>query len=1094
MDEQEIAELNSLVATKPEEPLKEGTVIDPTNTLDSGVNYDNNIAKAPVREVGDSTNVDYWNSVNALGVQFNNPDTRFVPNVDNGDLDIDSPEFQAVYQDVDVETKREMLNAQSTNMALKIAKRRGIFEESSRRVAQDGLGEQLARGLLPAAASITSILPAGVLFKSAQVAKLSNRLLYMGGAGGFSGAGANILEEAMFDAQGMPTNYISSGAYGFGFGAGLGVLGGALSGPRAKNVANAVDPKQDTLAKDMDKDPIMTMTLDENGIPKIEYQDVGKMEKSLIDRIPLLGSWLKSDVHTVMQGEDGVLRSLMVRMANSSVSMRDNAGNILPANKNGWDIKIEAQGIHNQLTEGLQGAFGAAKELGYKGDLEAFNKDIWASYTDAMTTQRNSANEFATEMQVDITTKIEANRKQELDVVNEDKLFYRNEEGKVVPMTEELLGTIPEDKLVFKKDPKKIREADSAAINEKYDIELNEALQKSADEWYTNNPIEFKGDPNLVKGLESYQKYFQDMLEKSQKIGIKELQGIPTNKLYLPRVYDYKNIQNGSIKPDVLHAEIKAGLINDSRNTRLGDTNIDELAAEIVTKLQHSAFNVQQLTSSFLAKDLPFGSRLKQQKLYLNDSFMPTVLRTSMEDITGAYHYGMAGRQGVQFAFGTDQLDDVIRMVTDENVARGTRPAAGDMVAFERVLNDLLGTLRMNQMANTPAWEWTRNVLSFNSARLMGGAGGNQFIELAGALMMNGTKALMSGRMMQSFKSSASLLYTKSEQADAFSKYLIASGHMEEVLHTTRVNRYTDAEVGFNSGWLENKLNWMNDKLMKVNGMRLFMGVMEDFTGGAIVTRLVEGDFKPTDLARMGLSEADAADLGKALKDITLKDWDISTLSTKQQDQLQLAISRGIEDVVVQGGSVHLPNWMKNPSPIAKMMTQFMRFPMIAQETLLRRGMNENQAQMVAGALASMTTYMGLKYMREQAAIATGSIHPIDAKYDYDNYDDDDWFRVAGEAANYTANLGMLGSVADMGLAFSGNTQLGRDWADKKFVPGIVGPSGGLAEDLSTIMKNTISGDFGSEKNLKKAKNLVPFNNLPLVKEGLDYMVKEIGG
>ena len=53
---------------------------------------------------------------------------------------------------------------------------------------------------------------------------------------------------------------------------------------------------------------------------------------------------------------------------------------------------------------------------------------------------------------------------------------------------------------------------------------------------------------------------------------------------------------------------------------------------------------------------------------------------------------------------------------------------------------------------------------------------------------------------------------------------------MEDTLHTSRINRYADTEQGFNSGTLENGLSWMNDKLMKYNGMRYFMGVMEDYT------------------------------------------------------------------------------------------------------------------------------------------------------------------------------------------------------------------------------------------------------------------------
>jgi hypothetical protein len=170
-----------------------------------------------------------------------------------------------------------------------------------------------------------------------------------------------------------------------------------------------------------------------------------------------------------------------------------------------------------------------------------------------------------------------------------------------------------------------------------------------------------------------------------------------------------------------------------------------------------------------------------------------------------------------------------------------------------------------------------------------------------------------------------------------------------------------------------------------------------------------------------------------------------------------------------------------------------MRFPLIAQETLLRRGMADNQAQLAAGALSSMVAYIGLKYLREQAAISTGLIHPIDAKYDLENFDDDDWFRVTGEASMYIANLGMLGNVANFGLVMTGNPQMGKEWTDRKIVPQIVGPTGGLAETLHSLSVDAVSGNITTEKSLKRFKTLLPFNNFMLIKEGGDKLVEELG-
>ena len=265
---------------------------------------------------------------------------------------------------------------------------------------------------------------------------------------------------------------------------------------------------------------------------------------------------------------------------------------------------------------------------------------------------------------------------------------------------------------------------------------------------------------------------------------------------------------------------------------------------------------------------------------------------------------------------------------------------------------------------------------------------------------------------------------------------------MEDALHTSRVNRYADTEQGFNSGLVENRLNWMNDKLMKLNGMRYFMGVMEDYTGGAVVSQLKKGGIKAERLARWGLNETDANNLQAKLKNVTTdKSWNLEDLSIKERDQLQLAISRGIEEIVVQGESIHLPAWMKAPGQFTKVLTQFMRFPLVAQETLTRKGFKEEQAQMMSGVIGAVSTYMGIKYLREQAAIATGTVHEADAKYNYESFTSEDYTRVIGEAINYTAPLGFMSSIYNYGAIATGNNELGREWQSKNGMSALLGPS-----------------------------------------------------
>ena len=1042
----------------------------------------------------ESTFIDYGNTLSPFFIPANNPELKFNAATDiRGGLDLEEPEMKASFDSADISTQRAMLKANNNSDAIKIAQRRDIFNDSQKAIAQDGLLTQIGMGIVPALASPSSLLPFGAVFKTAQMATRVNKIVAMSAAGAFAGGTANVVDEAIFDMQGMPTNYLGAAGTGIVLGGGIGMFGAMLSGPTKNLIADSVHPKNDTFSKDFDMDPSIRIELDENGIPKIK--DIAPMQKSWLDRVPGLGKVLRSDVHHVYQDGSNSMRSFLSRLVSPTVSLRDSAGNLIPTPKNAVNIKKEADGLHNSMLQEVTQSFEEARKLGYKGDLSEFNKDVWASYAESMNIQRNYVHQEAGPQLKELYDQLSIEKKAKTDEIKAEGFYYKDAKGKDAPLTEELIGKIPEDKLFTKAVNTK---KDKTKMLEELDLEykkLHEAQKREIEaKLYDDFEIEFKGPDYVKSAATSYRTYFQNMLKKSQQLGIKELKGMNTNRIYAPRVYDFKAIKSGAVPQQTVMDELRAGIINDVRNQGLTSKQIDEAVKGIIQKLNESVFNLDNLSTSYMVKDLPFSTHLKQIKLHLNEAYMPSILKNSMEDITGAYHYKMSGRQGIQYAFGTDDLSTIQKQIREEALKEGILDTDGAMTSFERVIADVAGNLRMNQLADTPQWTWTRNIATANSLRLGGGFGGNQFIELVASMMMQGTKALFSGRVFTSLKTSSRLLYSKNPDIDEFSQFLINSGHLESVLHTSRINRYADTDSGFNSGWLENKMNGLNDKLMKFNGMRYFTGVMEDYTGGAIMTMLKEGKVMPTRLARWGLDETTAANLGAKLKEATKGGgFDVSKLNQQELDQFQLAIQNGIQEIVVQGDSIHLPNWMKTPQPILKLLTQFMRFPMIAQEVLLRKGLAEEKAQMAAGTIGSIMTFIGIKYLREQAAIATGSVHPIDAKYDYEKFRDEDWLRVIGEAANYTAPLGMMTAAVNYGAIATGNPEIGRDWASKDTLGALAGPTGGGIKDMISILTDTVGTGHVDERTYKKMKNFVPGQNLPIIKEALDEVVKELG-
>jgi hypothetical protein len=993
----------------------------------------------PVTEVATpSTSTDYWNIVHPSAIAHNRPDLAFDLSTDvKGELGFNDEDFQAVYANADTATKKEMLGANNKSHALKIAEGRAVYKQSAEATAQDGVLTQLGMGIVPALASPTTLIPMGGVFKAAQIAKTTNRLtsgLALAGAGAVVGAGVNVMEEGLFDLQGRPTNYLGAAGVGAIFGGGLGFLGGALSGPQQKSIANAIAPENDTFTKDYTRDPSILIEYDENGI--IKLQDIGQMDKSIIDKIPFIGDALRSDVHTVYQADSSLLRGFMGRLADATVALKDSMGNLVVTKQTAHNLKRTVKGHHNKVVASLEQDYALARQGGFEGSIDDFGNESWKVLVKEMN-----------------------NQKYELSDYIDQRLTGRQLDGLDEAGSRQLL-----------KDTREITK-----------------------EFYDNYKYKFD-DSALGRSAKAHTEYYQTMLKQGQALGTKGLKDIHHNRLYVPRTYNFKGIQRGDVSQDIVQAEVRAGIENDVRNGRMSKEEVDIAVEEVTRMLNESVFDLNNLTTTLMFDDLPFESRLKGKKLSLNESFMPSILNSNLNDLTGAYHYQLAGRIGIQYAFGTDKLSGVMELVKKEHLDKGILYAEKEIEAFRRVVEDILGTLRMNKLANEAAWTFTRNLTSYNTTRLGAGFGGIQFIELASSIAMQGTKALFSGRLLKSLRANKDLLFGSKGTNDEFANYIVQSGYMESALHTSRVNRYADTESGFNSGWLENKLNWMNDKLMKYNGMRYFLGVMEDYTGGAIVSQLKAGNVNAKRLARWGLSPEDATVLGTKLKEVTKNDgWDLASLSRIEADQLQLAITKGIEEIVVQGDSIHLPPWLKAPGPFTKVLTQFMRFPLIAQETLLRRGMTDEQAQMVAGTIASIFTYVGIKYLREQASVHLGMVAPIDMKYDLEKFDDEDWLRVTGEALNYTAPLGFMTSVWNYGAVAVGEPELGREWQSANGMSSLLGPSGGLGEDLIQLMRAGYEGELTTERNFKRFRSLVPFMNLPLLKEGTDVIIEEYG-
>lgn len=659
------------------------------------------------------------------------------------------------------------------------------------------------------------------------------------------------------------------------------------------------------------------------------------------------------------------------------------------------------------------------------------------------------------------------------------------------------LTSFKERAVIFKQKPKKDLEAAKAELKAQRAADLDAVRTKYTDEFYANNEINFRtADEAVAEGARTYAKYFDDMLEKAQNLKIEELMGIAKGRLYAPRNWDFGKI--AEMPAEMVKQRLRLAVEADARNEYNSEADLlADVEALYNILIDKNAESVLGQGKGYYTKDLPFAKRVSAQKLYVDESKLGDLVHNNFEDVAGMYNYFMSGRMAVQHAFGDmigegGDLSNITKMLQEEAYAKGEVVNAKDLKTITNTIDDLLGVRRISQYGNDTAWTASRNLMTYNSARWMGGAGGNQLIEMATITMMNASRGIINKNFKQSAQNVAKMLYKEQGPSNDLGRVLLNSGYMESALHAHRANRLADTEAGFNPKLFERALDEVADFQMKYNGQRYFTALAEDMSGGAIMQYIQRASKSDEALfSRWGLTMDDV----RSLKEVLDKDNKnfLDNMTQAQRDKFQLAINRGVAEWVVQPNSIHLPDWFKGAGPVQKLLFQFMKFPMIAQETLLRRGWTEDKAGMIAGIAGAVTMYTTLKYLREEASIALGFTDEVDRKYDIFN-DDEQFYRTLMESVNYTANLGMLTTTWNYGSAFLQRPELGREWANRNAIEAIGGPTVGLIQDVSNTASTIVNeGDFTSERQLKNYKQFVPFMALPGVSEGLKAIAETHG-
>jgi len=958
-------------------------------------------------------------------------------------LDFRDKDFKAFYDKQDGETQSEMLDTNSNAEAYIVAYKRQAQKEAMENIQDDGLAVQIGMSIVPSLLNPSMLIPAaavgGTLFKATTTA---GKILGGVASGAIGGAVSNVVDETSFEAQGMRYSYPNAALYGAMFGGIFGGTLGTLGAIVTPNTRNSVRNAEIVLS---DEQP---------GVTKIEVdpldlevgargQDVAKTT-SWVDWFT--GGMVQDDVHIVYGSNSQVLRNMVAKLADAGVALKNTAQEWLPLGKTALSIRRNNMRFYSQLDMDLAKIQKEHTKEGYT--RERLDEEASTAYHEMENKQELEAYEHALQKEK------EAIRK----------------------------GIIEEKELA--------------------------KIRKEAREEYYSKEVDWNSlnlHPAVKKAAIRYAKYYDDVAAHGKELDIKKLVDAPKGKLYKPRI-----IKTEKADENLFDAVYKA-FDNHPGNRSLTPEEKIALTEAYIEFIKSADFKKHFGHNSFVmpeSTELPGAARLKGRTFRFDTRELTPYMETSLQDLTSKYNYQMVGNHALQEIFGTSDFHKIMREIELDLREEGNVYTPKEIEALGRVIRDIAGDLRMNPLSGTVGWTVTRSVTALNSLRFGGKFGYvNQVVELAANMSMNGIQHMVRAGFFDGFKAVRKMLYKRDGTPDnELAQLVLNTGFFEDALHHNVMNRSADSEMGFNPSKLEKGLYTANNAMMKYNGLRLVKSMQEYLVGGALLKEIPKladkadlGKLSDAEMARItswGLTPDELIHVANNIDEhfdgktsIHLDQFDPDA-----RDLLQLAVTKNMERSVLQGDSIYVPSRglfnFKDSNMAQKLIFQFMRFPVMAHNTFLRRGFSQDRARMMGGIVGSMLAYMGWIQLYEQTQVALGLKHEYERQFDLNT--EDGIKRALGKSLNYVGGAGMLTSFWNYGMTAMGYPELGTDYATRDGVTAFFGPSASWVDDALKLTRASLGNiEMSDEKKAILLKDITIGKTIPIVNEGIDAMIED---
>lgn len=494
---------------------------------------------------------------------------------------------------------------------------------------------------------------------------------------------------------------------------------------------------------------------------------------------------------------------------------------------------------------------------------------------------------------------------------------------------------------------------------------------------------------------------------------------------------------------------------------------------------------------------------LKERTFNIADSEIEDFLVSDVEAIGRRYSRLMAADVELTERFGKADMADAISDVQREyaDLRKGVKDEAqlkrlnarerADVRDIKGVRDLLRGTYKIDenlsgfgrivQAANT-----------FNYIRAMGGVVMSSLPDVARPMMVHGLRGFFGDGIAPMVKNLKAVRLSVQEARLA--------GTVAERILNTRMATWAELTDPYSiSSPFERFLHNTATGFSKLNGMVYWNDYMKSFTSVMTQNRILRNADNLASLSKkeraymayLGVGEDMGRRVNKMFKEhgelvdgVYVANTDAWT-DAAARSAYRAAVNKDVDSIIITKGIADTPLFAN--TPLGRSLLQFKSFALATHQRAFLRGMQEGSAGMLSGLLSSSIMGMFVYWLKSIESNRETSNNP--GKWVAEGIDRSGILSVMMEVNNTAEKWGAPGIYTALQGMFPDKDQKApaSRYAIRSNVGSLLGPSFGLATDISQIGGVVTGGGDMKPSDVNAARRLMPGSTLPVMRSLLEY-------